>query len=299
MKYNLKITAILLLMFVITQFIGLFVVNHYSPDDVDLPFGLETPNVETQSDYNILFSGIIFAFIIAILILLFLTKLKIEFILKVWFFVVVSIALSISFFSVLSALNYGLLIALVLAVPLAAVKIYGRNFIVHNLTELLIYPGIAAVFVPLLNIITVVALLILISIYDMWAVWHSKIMIKMAKYQINNLKIFSGFFVPYASKKVRAQIRNWKKTMSKKQLAKKKVKVDVAILGGGDVVFPIITSGVVLKTLGLIPAIFVIAGATLGLGYLFFAAKKKKYYPAMPFITTGILLGIAASYLVF
>jgi presenilin-like A22 family membrane protease len=83
---------------------------------------------------------------------------------------------------------------LVIALPLAFTKIYGRNFLVHNLTELFIYPGIAAVFVPILNIWTIIVLLILISIYDMWAVWHSGIMQKMAKYQINQLKIFSGFY---------------------------------------------------------------------------------------------------------
>ena len=119
----------------------------------------------------------------------------------------------------------------------------------------------------------------------------------MAKYQINQLKIFSGFFIPYASKKVKQQIANWKKTLSKSKLAKKKVKISVAILGGGDVVFPIITAGVMLKTLGIYSALLVVLGATLGLGYLFFVSEKKKFYPAMPFITAGILAGILASYI--
>ena len=30
-------------------------------------------------------------------------------------------------------------------------KIYRKNLIIHNLTELAIYPGIATVFVPILN----------------------------------------------------------------------------------------------------------------------------------------------------
>ena len=87
--------------------------------------------------------------------------------------------------------------------------------------------------------------------------------------------------------------------MTKSQLRKKKVKVNVAILGGGDVVFPIIAAGVMLKTLGLTSAFFVMAGATLGLAYLFFFSKKRKFYPAMPFISAGIFLGIIVSYLVF
>ena len=79
----------------------------------------------------------------------------------------------------------------------------------------------------------------------------------------------------------------------------KKIKVNVAILGGGDVIFPIIAAGVMLKTLGIWAALLVILGAVLGLGYLFFFAKKKKFYPAMPFITAGIFLGGALAYLIF
>jgi len=69
----------------------------------------------------------------------------------------------------------------------------------------------------------------------------------------------------------------------------------MAILGGGDVVFPIITAGVMLVNFGFWPALFVILGATLGLSYLLFFASPKKFYPAMPFITLGIFLGMLAS----
>lgn len=298
MKHNPKITAILLIMFVLTQFIGIYVVDHYLAEDKDLPYGLETPKPEKKSEFYIIFSYIIVAFIIAISLLFFLTKFKVEIILKIWFFIVVIIALGIAFNSILGKfefLPYVSLIALAIAIPLATLKIFGRNLLVHNFTELLIYPGIAAVFVPILNIITIIIFLILISIYDIWAVWHSGIMQKMAKYQIDKLKVFSGFFIPYVSKRVRAKI----KKMKKSELKKKKIRVSVAILGGGDVVFPIIAAGVMLKTLGFLSAVFVIAGAALGLSYLFFFAKKKKFYPAMPFITAGIFLGMALSYLIY
>lgn len=323
MKHQVNITIILLAMFVASQLIGIYVVDYYSPVKVidgnvvevgspGLPFGLELPEAEKETDYYSFFSTIILAFILAITVFFLLTKFKIEFVLKIWFLLVIIIALSISFLSIFSLfVNYALIISIIVAFALAILKVYGRNFFVHNFTELLIYPGVAAVFVPLLNFWTVLALLLLISVYDMWAVWHSGIMQKMAKYQIDTLKVFSGFFVPYMSKKTRQKIKTWKKTLKKSELEKKKIKVNVAILGGGDVVFPIITSGVVLKTasmnlpFGLNPflggfwaANFVILGATLGLTYLFFFAEKKKFYPAMPFITVGILLGLLASYLI-
>lgn len=308
MKHNLKITFILLSMFIVTQFIGIYIVGFYSPvevvqgnvievDSPDLPFGLETPELKENKDFNYALGSIIFAFIIAISLLLLLSKFNVEFFIKLWFFVVVLIALGISFNAFLLGMfssKISWLIALIIALPLGFIKIYKRDFFIHNSTELFIYPGIAAVFVPILNIYTIIGLLILISIYDAWAVWHSGLMQKMAKYQINKLKIFSGFFVPYVSKKVRQKL----KKMKKSELKEKKIRVNIAILGGGDVIFPIIAAGVMLKTLGLLSSIFVIIGATLGLSYLMFFAEKKKFYPAMPFITAGIFAGILISYLI-
>ncbi|MEK6844932.1 MAG: presenilin family intramembrane aspartyl protease, partial [Nanoarchaeota archaeon] len=228
-----------------------------------------------------------------------LTKFKIEFILKLWFLTVIVLALGLSINSFLPKEQYIPLMSLIIALPFALIKVFNRNIIVHNTTELLIYPGIAAVFVPLLNIWTMIILLILISVYDMWAVWKSKIMQKMAKYQINTLKIFSGFFIPYLSKKDRQKIKMLKQKYKKSELKKQKIKINIAILGGGDVIFPIISAGVMLKTLGIWSAIFVILGAVLGLSYLLFFSEKKKFYPAMPFITAGIFLGMLVSVLVF
>jgi len=294
MKHKLAIILVLLGMFLVTQFIGLYVVNHYSQNE--LPYGMEPP--EEINPVNA-FPSIIIAFIIAIALFFLLTKFKIEFILKLWFLIVIVLALGLSINSFLPKEQYIPLMSLIIALPFALIKVFNRNIIVHNTTELLIYPGIAAVFVPLLNIWTMIILLILISIYDAWAVWKSKIMQKMAKYQINTLKIFSGFFIPYLSKKEREKIKMLKQKYKKSELKKKKIKINIAILGGGDVIFPIISAGVMLKTLGIWPAIFVILGAALGLSYLLFFSEKKKFYPAMPFITAGIFLGMLVGVLVF
>src|SRR3989344_3158685 len=248
MKHNIKITLILLIMFLVTQFIGLYVVNHYSNPENPLPYGMETPEIQDNSDfYTSLFPSIIIAFIIAVVLLILFTRFKLDFIMRLWFFVVVLIALGIFLSSILPQEKYISLFALLFALPFALIKIYRRNILIHNLTELVIYPGIAAVFVPLLNLWTVTILLILISFYDMWAVWHSGIMQKMAKYQITQLKIFSGFFIPYISKKQRAELVKIKKENPKK-LEKTKIRANIAILGGGDVIFPIITAGVMLQT---------------------------------------------------
>ena len=51
MKHNIKITLILLIMFLVTQFIGLYVVNHYSNPENPLPYGMETPEIQDNSDF--------------------------------------------------------------------------------------------------------------------------------------------------------------------------------------------------------------------------------------------------------
>jgi presenilin-like A22 family membrane protease len=309
-------------MFLITQFIGLYVIHsdpfHITTKDASGQVivaenpslsWIQPPEVRQESDFGIYLGSVIFAFIFAIVLLFLLTKFKIDFILRGWFFLVVIIALFISFNAFFPKTIYFTIPLLLLAITLAFFKIFKRNFLLHNLTELLIYPGIAAVFVPILNFWTVLVLLLIISVYDIWAVWHSGIMQKMAKYQINNLKVFSGFFVPYISRKLRMKLRKLKKTKSK-SMNLRKIKVNLAILGGGDVIFPIITAGVIFKTAnitlpfglpaftgGLVPALFAVFGAALGLASLLLFSQKKKFYPAMPFITAGILLGMILSYI--
>jgi len=281
-------------MFIVTQLFGLYVIDYYSSEDHELPYGFEQYEVQEQAEYNSYLYSIIFAFIIAISLLFLISKFNLEIVMRIWFFMVILLALSLFINTLLPQGKYVSLVALLFALPLALSKIVDRNIIVHNITELMIYPGIGVIFVSLLNIYTIIILLILISIYDMWAVWKSGIMQKMVKYQISKLHIFSGFFVPYASKKVKLKM----KQMKEKGIKNKKIKVNVALLGGGDVIFPIITAGVMLKTLGLGSALLTLLGATLGLTYLFILAKKKAY-PAMPYISAGMFLGMAISYLIW
>jgi presenilin-like A22 family membrane protease len=307
MKHKLSITLILLTMFLVTQFIGLFVVNAYSPFSTfnqttgeltmtqnNLPFGLQSP--EEEAEPSLL--SLILSFALAFSLIFILMKYKWKTAIRTWFFIVIVLALVISINAILNytTLTNISIIALAIAIPLAILKIFRPNVYVHNATELLIYPGIAAVFVPILTPYSIIALLILISIYDAWAVWKSGIMQKMAKFQMDELKIFGGFLIPSTSKKVKAQIEKIKTRYKNKKMPEsvknKKFKVSLAILGGGDVVFPIITAGVFMRAYSITPALFIIFGALAGLISIFIFSKKGKAYPAMPYITTGIFAGL-------
>jgi len=119
---------------------------------------------------------------------------------------------------------------------------------------------------------------------------------KMAKFQMDELKIFGGFLIPSASDAVKTKIKNMKTKYKNKEMPKsiknKKFKISLAILGGGDVVFPLITAGVFMITYSIVPALFIIFGAFAGLLSIFLFSQKGKAYPAMPYITTGIFAGL-------
>ena len=282
---------------------------------------MEPPEKPEDSEGLGFLYTILIAFVFAVFLFFILTKIKAERFIRLWFFIVTTIAISLTLNVILfklnpniSSLGFAGFTALVIAFPLAYFKIFKRNLLVHNLTELMIYPGIAAVFVPILGMLGIIILLLAISLYDMWAVWKSEFMEKMAKYQINHLKFFTGFFVPYADKKQRKKLNLLKQKyqgksekIKEKAFKKANIKVNLAILGGGDIIFPIITAGVVYKVYmntagtlgGILPALIISASATIGILSLFMMAKKKKYYPAMPFITIAMYLGMIINWIVF
>jgi len=312
LKHTIKITIILISLFFVAQLIGIYVANVYLPNVeqvvnqttgeitnktvYNLPYGLDPP-ADIKPQESVI--SIIIALCVAVVIMLLLMKFKAEMFLRLWFTIVVILGIAIAINAFLIKIPNSVLISMIIAIPLGIIKIFRRNMYVHNLTELLIYPGIATVFIPILGIWSMVILLVIISLYDMWAVWHVGFMQKMAKFQIQKLKLFSGFFVPYVKKEDRLLIKSVRassKSSKQKENSLKKVKVNLAILGGGDVVFPIILAGIVLRTLGLWQAVTISLGATIALAYLFYKSEKGKFYPAMPFISAGCFIALVIIY---
>ena len=111
---------------------------------------------------------------------------------------------------------------------------------------------------------SIVVLLVIISIYDLIAVFKTKHMIKLAKFQ-SKLNLFTGFLIP--------------------------TKEGIAILGGGDIGFPLLFASVVMRDIGYGYSFVISIFATLGLFFMFYLAKKKKFYPAMPAISLACFLG--------
>ena len=284
MKHSLQVTLILLTFFLLAQGIGLGVIYNYIDHDQsvdgetifkDLPIG-ERPKIQ----HNYFYLYVIPVVVLGTMLVLFLLRNKLTWIWRVWFLTAIAIALVISFYSFMPAI-----IATVLGITLAIWRIFKPNFWVQNLTELFVYGGLAAIFVPLFSVITISILMVIIAIYDAYAVWKSKHMITLAKEQ-TKAKVFAGLYIPYTMK-----LPSNKPSRSKKG-------VRTAILGGGDIGFPLIFAGVVMKELGIWQSMIIPFFALVGLAFLLWRSDEKKFYPAMPFIGAGCFIGLGLIYLI-
>jgi len=315
MKHNIRITVFLLAIFILTQVFGLFLIKEavtvvkvngtVTLEHQDTALG-ERPDMQGSQSFIFLLGGVLIGTGLVLLIIKF-GKVVVW---KAWYFIAVFLSISLSL-GVLVDFKLAYLLAIILAV----IKMSKKNPYIHNLTEVLIYSGLAVLMVPLFDIFWASMLLIFISFYDMYAVWKSKHMVKMANFQAKT-NLFAGLFIPYNEKKeVKPKLSKQKAHSSKanskvptpaKLISKSKNKSSSsmtknAVLGGGDIAFPLIFSGVVMEKLmrsGIPPEIaflkvlIISLLVTISLGTLFYFAKKDKFYPAMPFVSAGCFLGL-------
>lgn len=292
MKHPMPVAIVLVTMFLVAQFIGMFVIRAYIDEEAseekgapvyeDLPeigpFQIERPEIE--ADFSFVYMGI--AVIIGTLLLLFLMRLGAVSLWKFWFFTAIIITLTMAISAFIPALA---------ALPISAIASFFRvirpNVIVHNLSELFVYGGLAAIFVPILNIRSAFILLAIIAAYDFFAVFKSRHMISLAKFQAEN-KMFAGLFVPkqLSVKSAVGPIKQVEPTREKYADTG-----SYAVIGGGDIGFPLLFAGAAIPVLGFSKALLLPLFAAAGLVFLLIISKKGKFYPAMPFIAAGCFVG--------
>jgi presenilin-like A22 family membrane protease len=182
--------------------------------------------------------------------------------------------------------------AFILAFIIAVLKLYKPNLFIHNIAQILMYGGIAVLLVPLFDVTWIIALLLVISLYDIYAVFKSKHMVKMALFQTKS-NLFAGITVPLKKAK---------------KIKGKKIKLREAIIGGGDVAFPLLFAGVIMenlmklgtigKEIAFLEVLIIPIIVSLTLLVLLIKGEEGKFYPGMPFITAGCLIAYAIILLV-
>jgi presenilin-like A22 family membrane protease len=325
MKHTWTVTMILLAFFILAQVTGLWLINKESTIGLD-PKTNQTAVMfedtavgarpETTGSGSLIY--ILIAVAIGTGLVLLIAKFGKTHLWRLWFFLAVWMAVSVSLGAMIkTGMFFRYDLALILALALTVWKIYKPNILVHNITEVLMYAGIGLIIVPLFDVKYALILLLIISVYDMYAVWKSKHMVKMAEFQTKS-RVFAGLMVPYGQKDNKIKKIDMSHTVRKgaPKIRAGKTSPKNAILGGGDIAFPLIfmgsvMNGIILKLYSQNPSMaiqaiksaaflqssIIIFTATVALTLLFIFAKKGKYYPAMPFLTAGCLIGWAITLL--
>ena len=134
----------------------------------------------------------------------------------------------------------------------------------------------------------VIFLLIIFSIYDFIAVYKTKHMVEMAKEMMESQAILALVIPPHISG-------------FQKSLSKIKPGGSFLVLGGGDIIFPLLFSVSLLPSgifISVIVAIFSLIGLLVGF-YFFLQPSSRQPIPALPPIAFFSIIGFLLTKLIF
>ena len=204
------------------------------------------------------------------------------------------IALKILFIFLFS---WGMFIALGFSLPIAVASVISvacglllflmPRVWLHNLLMIFALAGVGSVFGFLFSPWTVIAFMLVISIYDVLAVRFGYMMWMVKK--LEQSEVLPAVIFP-------KEISNWNVDLRRaKVIEGESAEREFSVLGGGDIAFPLLLLVSVLFTHGFVGSIIVALFSLLGLisAYLIqLFILKGKPMPALPPITFVSLIGL-------
>ena len=173
-------------------------------------------------------------------------------------------------------------------VGVVALLIAWRSVLTHNLAIIVGIAGVSALLGLSITPTYALFLLVILSVYDIIAVYRTRHMVQLARGMIESGAIF-GFVIP----------ARWRGFFSSRQHAR--IGQDFMILGSGDIGLPIIFACSIVTT--SLPSAVMVAGFSLvGLfitHMLFVNQGARKPMAALPPIATASIIGYLTSFLFF
>ena len=154
------------------------------------------------------------------------------------------------------------------------------SVLIQDICMILAMAGVGSSLGVTFTPLTVVFLLVIFSIYDFIAVYKTKHMVKMAKEMIENRAILA-LVIPQT-------LYGFKENLGEIKLGGQ-----FLILGGGDVIFPLLLSTSLISQ-GVINSFIVAIFAVVGLSvsfYIFSSQKFRQAIPALPPIALFSIIG--------
>jgi len=177
--------------------------------------------------------------------------------------------------------------ALILLLFLTFLWLKIPSILTHDLLMISGMAGLGSILGLGLTPKVVAILLVIFSVYDVIAVYKTKHMVRMAK-EMTEAGALPGLFLPSKTSELNTPLE--KTSLGGKFL----------ILGGGDIIFPLLFSVSVLQD-GIIQSIIIAFFSLLGLlasFWLFFRQKERRAIPALPPIAFFSIIGYLFSLLI-
>ncbi|MCJ7479391.1 MAG: presenilin family intramembrane aspartyl protease [Candidatus Nanohaloarchaeota archaeon QJJ-7] len=212
-------------------------------------------------------------------ILLLLYRLKNELVVKIWFNSALVITALMFFDAFLPSIA-----ALAFALVLIGARYRTGSFLVRNLSDVIPFAGAGAFFGVVLGLRAAIVLFALLAVYDYIAVNRTGHMVKLAEQGIESGTMM-GFQYP------KEEIGD--RPVSGERMEKSGDKV--GMLGGGDVIMPMMLAVSIVPVFGPAAAVSTIAGAATALFVFLTVIQQRdteRFYPAIPVVGSGALFGL-------
>src|SRR3989338_9144175 len=174
------------------------------------------------------------------------------------------------------------------ALIITAVFLYFKNVFVHNIAMILGIAGVSSFLGISISPQIGILLLIMLSFYDIFAVYVSKHMVRLAEGMVGSGAIF-GFIIPFDLRDI----------FYHKEQAREKMGEKFMILGSGDIGLPVImvsSVAVISLSQALITSTFVLVGVFIT-HILFVNQSGRRPMAALPPIATLTIIGYLISVL--
>ena len=250
------ITVLYTLVMVLGLYVGTQLIKSIQQEEI-LP-AVANPDAPESALY------IFFYILIMTGVLLVLIKLNLDLVIKLVAFIAFFGGIVVTLSSIFQAL--GILFAVLL---MAATLWKRQNIMLLNLSLILTVAGVGAFLGASLSVLPSLLLLVILSIYDIVAVFWTKHMVTLAEKAKGRLPFM--FLIPYKGR-------------------------DLG-LGTGDMAIPLVFTVSVFKDYAITNALLTAAGGLVGIISLFLYIQNRRRItlPALPPLTIGLIAGFAIS----
>lgn len=277
--------------------VGLFLVTNALGLQAATELQQQEPIQDTAEEHQSASSGVMFFLMIgaATALMLLLYKYNARRALKAWLGLALFITTLIFFDAFMPPLVAG-----TVALALVTVRFYTDHMLAGNVVTMFSFAGAGAFFGSVIGYRAAVVFIIVVAIYDYISVNVTGHMKQLAKSGMST-DTFMGFTYPKDDGGVPVdemdapdaadEDMDTAETSDDAATPADGAKQQVGLLGGGDVVIPLAFAASLMPTFGQLPAYTAVGGAAVGLYLLLTKAQQGTFYPAIPPLAAGALLG--------